>query len=148
MKKMSWQSVGVLALGIPVFVFLIFFVLNTSPVLIFGPPGSVKIVPPSVGSDADAEICFDEITWLRFCPSAFNYYIINESDGKRTDYEPHAINRSSSTKIGVPIKKCRAWHVPKAESGKKTMFAWSTSRCPWGAMEIRTDIPPVKFIIQ
>ena len=104
---------------------LVFWVFDRSPVIDYGPPGSVYLTPTEVSPGDTIEIHFDHVTWYRNCPLFFRYYII-DSAGRRSDYEPH---HTHPAKLGLVEPKWREFHVPNLPKGEARVYAWANAEC-------------------
>ncbi len=119
------------------------WVIN-SPVLSYGDAAKTYFVPSLASPGQKIEICFDDITWYKLCPSELITYF-QPSKGHRKDFPTYTIGVPIS--VGKVAPKCRQFVVPDVEQDGYGIGEWyghANHKC---MINIHTELPKVKLEI-
>lgn len=130
----------------------VYVMTDQSRVFDYGDPASSYMKPDAVYAGGWTSVCFDDVTWLRLCPSTLKWWLI-DANGKRNDYDDatsfHRI--FPPAKAGKLIPKCRAWQVPFGlPPGPTIQTGVVVSRCSLlgEAWAVRMEFPKIKFTVK
>lgn len=140
-KCHSFAAVGGIAIAL-----LLYVNFDRSDVIDYGAQSKSYLKPAKVRPGDQVNICLDDVTWKRLCPSVVTQTVV-DVDGRYNDYGTHTVSRPWKT--GKLPPKCRAWTVPKLPAGKATLTGYMFSQC--GPLDYRwpitTKFPDIQFMV-